>query len=180
MAWTIVKIVAAVAAGAASVLVIVASRKPDAFTVQRRITINAPREKIFALIDDFRCWTSWSPWEKKNPAMKRTYGGAATGRGATYAWEGNRNVGSGRMEIVDASTPSHLSIKLDFLKPFEGHNLADFTLEPIGSATAITWTMRGPSPLLYKVMDTLMNMDKMIGNDFDAGLANLKTLAERE
>ena len=110
--------------------------------------------------------------------MKRTYSGAASGKGAVYAWEGNRNVGSGRMEITEASPSSKVMIQLDFIKPFEGHNITEFTLQPAGGATNVTWTMQGPSPFITKVMGVFINMDKMIGRDFEAGLANLKSVAE--
>jgi hypothetical protein len=111
--------------------------------------------------------------------MKRTYSGADSGRGAVYAWDGNKNVGSGRMEILDVSVPSKVVIKLDFLKPFEAHNTAEFTMLPQGDATNLTWLMHGPAPLMSRVMQVFMNMDKMIGKDFEAGLANLKMLSEK-
>jgi len=111
--------------------------------------------------------------------MQRSYGGAASGRGAVYAWEGNKNVGSGRMEILEASPPSKIVIKLDFLKPFEAHNTAEFTMLPQGNATSITWLMRGPASFMVKVMHVFINMDRMVGKDFEAGLANLQRLAEK-
>ena len=113
--------------------------------------------------------------------MKRSYGGAASGKGAVYGWEGNKNVGSGRMEILDASSPSKITIKLDFIKPFEGHNVAEFTFVPERdtSATNVIWVMQGPAPFMHRVMQLFMNFDKMIGKDFEAGLANLRKLAER-
>ena len=110
--------------------------------------------------------------------MKRTYGGSERGKGAVYAWEGNKNAGSGRMEILEA-TPSQIVIKLDFFKPFEGQNQAEFTFTPQGGATNGTWTMHGPAPFLSKVMQVFMNLDTMIGKDFEAGLANLKRLTEQ-
>ena len=105
-------------------VLVIASRKPDTFRIERSATINASPETIFALINDFHQWRSWSPWEARDPALKRTYSGAASGKGAVYAWEGNRNVGSGRMEIIESAAPSKIVIKLDFIKPFEGHNLS--------------------------------------------------------
>jgi hypothetical protein len=136
---------------------------------------------IFPLINDFHRWGTWSPWENKDPAMKRTYSGAQSGKGAVYAWDGNRNVGSGRMEILDASSPSKITIKLDFFKPFEGHNTAEFTMLPQGDAatTNITWVMHGPAPFMSKVMQVFMNLDRMIGRDFEIGLANLKRQTEK-
>jgi uncharacterized protein YndB with AHSA1/START domain len=156
-----------------------AATKPDTFVVQRATTIKAPPEKIFPLIDDYHSWAAWSPWEKLDPAMKRTFSGPASGKGAAYAWEGTDAVGAGRMETTDSAPPSRISIKLDFIKPFEAHNVVDFALEPKGDATGVTWTMRGPSPFLSKVMQVFASMDSMVGKDFESGLANLKAAAEK-
>jgi hypothetical protein len=111
--------------------------------------------------------------------MKRTYSGADSGKGAVYAWDGNKNVGSGRMEILEASLPSKIVIKLDFFAPFEAHNTAEFTMLPQGDATNLTWVMHGPLVFMAKVMHVFIDMDKMIGKDFEAGLANLKKLTEK-
>jgi len=156
-----------------------AATRPDTFSVQRAASIKAPPEKIFPLIDDFHRWTVWSPWEKLDPDMKRTFSGSAAGKGAAYAWQGNSKVGEGRMEILDDPAPSKIVIKLDFIKPFEGHNTATFLIVPKGEVTDVTWTMDGPSPFVSKLIGVFMNMDKMIGNDFEAGLANLKAAAEK-
>ena len=161
----------------AAVLVFAATR-PDNFRVQRATSIKAPPEKIFPLITDLHRWGSWSPWEKMDPAMKRSYSGAASGKGAVYAWEGNSKVGEGRMEITYVSPPSKVTIKLDFVKPIEGHNVAEFTLEPKGDSTNVTWTMYGPTAYIAKVIGIFVSMDSMIGKDFETGLANLKTVAE--
>ena len=177
--FEIVAIVAVVLAIAVAAVFILAAAKPDRFSVRRAATIKAPPEKIFAAISDFHRWTSWSPWEHRDPAMKRTYSGADSGKGAVYAWDGNKNVGSGRMEILDVSVPSKVVIKLDFLKPFEAHNTAEFTMLPQGDATNLTWLMHGPAPFMSRVMQVFVNMDKMIGKDFEAGLANLKMLSEK-
>jgi uncharacterized protein YndB with AHSA1/START domain len=156
-----------------------AATKPDTFTVQRSTSIKAPPEKIYPLISDFHRWTAWSPYEKMDTTMKKTYTGSPSGVGAVYEWEGNSNVGKGRMEMVEA-TPSKVGIKLDFLKPFESHNRADFTLEPKpDSTTTVTWSMHGPNMYIGKVMSIFMSMDQMIGRDFETGLANLKAIAER-
>jgi uncharacterized protein YndB with AHSA1/START domain len=171
-------IIAVVLAVAIAIVLILAATKPDTFRVQRAATIKAPPEVIFALISDFHRWGSWSPWETRDPAMQRSFGGAASGKGAVYAWDGNRNVGSGRMEILDAQAPSKIVIKLDFLKPFEAHNIAEFTMLPQGDATSLTWAMHGPLVFMGKVMHTFINMDRMVGKDFEAGLANLQRLAE--
>jgi len=152
--------------------------KSDTFRVVRTASISAPSEKLFALISDFHQWRSWSPWENRDPDLKRSYSGTERGKGAIYAWDGNKNVGSGRMEILEAS-PSQVVIKLDFLKPFEAHNQAEFTLTPQAGATSVTWTMHGPAPFMSKVMQVFMNMDRMIGKDFEAGLANLQKVARQ-
>jgi hypothetical protein len=170
--------VAVLLALAIAAALMAASAKPDTFKVQRSAVIAAASETIFPLIADFHRWNGWSPWEHRDPAMKRTFDGPQSGVGAVYAWDGNRNVGAGRMEIVEAAASSKIMIKLDFIKPFEGHNVAQFTLQPRGPATEIVWTMHGPAPFLSKLMQLVMNMDKMIGKDFEAGLAGLKRLAE--
>jgi len=161
-------------------LLIYAATRPDTFRVERAASIKAPPEKVFALINDLRRWDSWSPWEKKDPAMKRTFGSDATsGKGATYAWEGNSDVGQGRMEIAESVAPSRVRIKLDFVKPFEAHNLVDFTLEPKADATQVTWAIHGPSPYISKLIGIFCSMDSMIGKDFEDGLASLKVVAEK-
>jgi uncharacterized protein YndB with AHSA1/START domain len=159
-------------------LLIFAATKPDSFRIERTASIKAPPDKIFALINDFHQWGKWSPYEKIDPALKRTFGGAEAGKGATYEWSGNKNIGSGRMEILDAQAPSRILIKLDFMTPFEAHNTAEFTLVPTGETTSVTWAMYGPQPFLGKVMTIFFNMEKMVGGQFEEGLANLKTAAE--
>jgi len=175
MIKTIVIILLVLVAG----VLIFAATKPDSFNVQRAITIKASPDKVFPLINDFHQWAGWSPWEKLDPEMKRTHGGAASGQGATYAWEGNSKVGAGRMEILESAAPSKIVIKLDFIKPFEGHNTAEYTLVPKGEATEVTWAMRGPAPFVSKLMQVFVSMDSMIGKDFETGLANMKALAEK-
>jgi uncharacterized protein YndB with AHSA1/START domain len=177
--FEIIALIAIVLAIAIAIVLILAASKPDTFQVRRSATIKAPPEKIYPLISDFHQWKGWSPWENKDPAMQRTYSGAAAGEGAVYAWEGNKNVGSGRMEILEASAPSKIVIKLDFLKPFEAHNTAEFTMLPQGDATNVTWLMHGPAPFISKLMHVFMNIDRMVGKDFEAGLANLKRLTEK-
>ena len=160
-------------------VLVFATTKPDTFTVQRSATIKAPPEKIFAVLNDFHRWTEWSPWEKLDPAMKRTLGGAPAGQGATYAWDGNGKAGAGRMEIVESTPASKIGIQLDFLKPFEGHNRTAFTLTPQGDATQVNWAMTGPTPFVSKLMQVFVDMDQMIGKDFEEGLSNLKVLTEK-
>lgn len=159
-------------------VLIFALTKPDAFRIERSITIKAPPEKVSAYLTDFKQWAAWSPWEEKDPAMKRTYSGTATGKGAVYGWEGNKNVGTGRMEILDVQ-PQKVSIKLDFLAPFEAHNTAEFTLQAQGDSTQLTWAMFGPSNYMSKVMSVVMSMEKMVGPDFETGLGKLKAAAEK-
>ena len=160
-------------------VLIYAATKPDTFQVQRKATIAAPPDKVFALIDDFHRWGEWSPWEKLDPAMTRTFEGPASGPGAVYAWKGNKDVGQGRMEIAESTPPSRIAIKLDFIEPMESNNVTEFVLAPKDGGTEVTWTMRGPSPYLTKLMDTVVGMDRVIGKDFEAGLANMKAAAER-
>ena len=175
IAGVIVVIVLVILAG----ILVYAATKPDTFRVQRSATIKAPPEKIFPQINDFAQWRNWSPYEGKDPAMQREMSAVTAGLGATYAWKGNRNVGEGRMEIVESAAPGKIVIKLDFIRPIEGHNVATFTLEPATDGTNVTWAMDGPSPYIAKVMGVVFDMDKMIGTDFAAGLANLKALAEK-
>ena len=172
----IVVVVLVVIAG----ILIYAATKPDSFRVQRSASIKAPPEKIFPLINDLKTWAGWSPYEKKDPAMKRSFGPVTAGKGATYEWAGDKNVGQGRMEILEASPSNKVLIKLDFIKPFEAHNMAEFTLEPKGDTTLATWAIYGPSAYITKVIGLFFNMDTMIGKDFEAGLADLKTTAEKQ
>ncbi|WP_421994910.1 SRPBCC family protein [Reyranella sp.] len=169
-----VGLIIAVVAG----IVIYAATKPDTFRVQRTVEIKASPAKILPLIDDLKAWPTWSPYEKKDPGMKRSYGAVTKGKGATYAWDGNEHVGQGHMKILE-ETPDKVVIKLDFEKPFEAHNTAEFLLRPQGDATSVTWAIYGPSPLVSRVMGLFMDMDRMIGRDFEQGLADLKAIAEK-
>jgi hypothetical protein len=177
--FEVIVVIAVLLAIAIAVVLIVAATKPDRFSVRREITVQAPAEKIFPLINDFHQWVAWSPYEHKDPGMQRTYSGTESGKGAVYGWDGNNNVGSGRMEILESAVSSKIVIKLDFFKPFEGHNTAEFTMLPQGDATHVTWLMHGPAPFMNKLMQVFMNLDKMIGKDFEAGLVNLKTVTEK-
>jgi uncharacterized protein YndB with AHSA1/START domain len=171
-----------IALGVVVILVIIlglAAMKPDTFSVRRVVSIKAPPEKIAALITDFHQWNSWSPWEHLDPNMKRTFSGAPSGKGAIYEWEGNKEVGKGRMEITDATTPAKTVIKLDFLQPFESHNTTEFTLLPQGETTTVSWDMSGPMPFISKIMSVFASMDAMIGKDFEKGLSNMKSVAEK-
>ena len=172
------KIAIAIVCVVVAVLAFAATR-PDTFRVQRTASIKTAPDKIFPHINDLHSWGAWSPYEKLDPAMKRTYSGAASGKGAVYAWEGNGNVGKGRMEITEATAPGKVAMNLDFEKPFEAHNIAEFTMVPKGGVTEVTWAMHGPSPYMMKVMHLFFDMDKMVGTDFEAGLASLKAIAEK-
>lgn len=173
------KIIAIVVVVAIAAVLGLAATKPDTFRVQRAASIKAPPDKVFALINDFHQWGQWSPWEKLDQDLKRTFSGPASGKGAVYEWTGNSKVGAGRMEITEPTPSSKILVKLDFIKPFEGHNIAEFTLEPQGDTTRLTWAMYGPTPFVSKVMQVFVSMDSLIGKDFEAGLANLKSAAEK-
>jgi len=160
-------------------VLIFAATKPDTFRVQRAISIKAPPEKIFPFLNDLHHFGAWSPYEKKDPAMKRIFSGPASGKGAVYEWDGDKNVGKGRMEISDTAPPSNVTIKLDFVKPFEAHNIVVFTLEPKGDSTGVTWAMQGPVPYVAKIVHVFLDMDSMVGKDFESGLANLKAISEK-
>ena len=166
-------------AAVVALLLIVAATRPDSFRVTRTAVIKAPAPKLFALIDDLRSFNNWNPYERKDPGVKGAYSGPASGVGAAYAWHG-RKVGAGRMEITDSVAPSRVAMRLDFLKPFKAQNTAEFTLQAEGdNTTIVTWSMAGPSPYISKLMGVVFNMDRMIGKEFEAGLADLKALTER-
>jgi hypothetical protein len=162
---------------AVAAVLILAAGKPDIFRVVRSIDVNAPPEKIYPYVADFRKWVEWSPFENMG-AMTRTYDGAPSGRGAKYAWAGEEP-GAGSMEIVQATVPTHIELKLDFTKPFEAHNMVDFTFAPKGNVTTVTWDMHGPLPYVFKIVHVVLGMDDAVGREFDKGLTSLKTLAEK-
>ena len=162
----------------AAVLIFSATR-PDSFRVERSIKIKAAPEKIFPFINDFHQWPAWSPWEKIDPATKRTLSGATSGVGAIYEWNGNKEVGQGRMEIIESTPSSKALLNIDFIKPFEGHNKVEFTLAADGDSTKVTQAMFGPQPFIAKVMCLFFDMDKMVGGKYEEGLATLKSAAEK-
>ena len=147
--------------------------------MERTALIKAPPDRIYALLADFHAWDRWSPWAHLDPTMKTTYSGTASGPGAIYEWNGNKEVGQGRMEITAAAPPSSVQIQLDFLAPFESHNIARFTLQPQGDSTQVLWRMEGPSPYVSRLIGVFISMDDMVGKDFDTGLAKLKSVAEQ-
>lgn len=174
----ILKFIAFILAVAVSGILIMAAMKPDHFRVERSMSIQASPDRIFARINTMQNWRAWSPWENLDPDMKRTFSGPPSGVGSKYAWEGDKNIGIGSTEITEAVLFSKIALKLDFLKPFEAHNNVEFTLEPKGDATEVTWAMHGPQPFMAKVMSVIFNCDKMVGGQFETGLANLKKVAE--
>jgi len=161
------------------VLVVIVSMQPNTFQVTRTISIKAPPATIFAQVNDLHLWTGWSPWEKLDPALQRTYEGAPSGTGAIYRWNSAKNeVGQGAMTITDSRPGELVGIRLDFLKPFAATNDVAFTFKPEGDETAVTWTMTGQANFMCKAMHLVMNMDKMIGGDFEKGLTSLKAVTE--
>ncbi len=159
-------------------VLIYAATRPDTFRVERSLSIKAPPEKIFPLVNDLHSHTAWSPWEKKDPAMKRTHSGAASGKGAVYEWNGNKEIGQGRMEITESTSPTKVVFAMHFIKPFEAHNTAEFVLEPQGDSTTVTWAIYGPMPYISKLFSLFCSMDRMIGKEFEAGLTSLKAITE--
>ncbi|MEO6609673.1 MAG: SRPBCC family protein [Aestuariivirga sp.] len=157
----------------------VAAMRPDGFSLSRSAEFHAPPEKVFAELNDFRNWAKWSPWEPMDPNLQRNYSGASSGKGAKYAWVGNKKVGEGNMEITKSVSNSSILLDLNFLKPFKASNVTEFTIVPHGKTTKLTWEMRGPTPFMMKIMHLFMNMDKMVGKDFEKGLANLKSVVEK-
>ncbi len=159
-------------------ILLYASRQPEQLHVERAILIKAPPEKIFAFINDFHRWEAWSPYNK-DPAMKKTYSGSNSGKGAHYAWVGNKDVGQGEITLVDSTPPHKLVFDLHMIKPFEGRNVAAFSLAPQADGTRVTWSLDDKHKLIHKIMCLFMNLDKMIGKDFEVGLARLKEIAEK-
>lgn len=156
-----------------------AATRPDTFRLERSTTINAPAEMIFPLINNFHEWRKWSPWENIDADLKRTYSGTESGIGAIYAWEGKK-AGSGQMEIAQSVAPEHILINLDFIKPFKASNKAEFVLKPQpNGSTQVTWAMSGQRPFMMKLISIFFSMEKMVGPDFEKGLASMKHEAER-
>ncbi len=154
---------------------VLAMRQPDTFTVERRATIPAPPEQVFAQINDFHNWANWSPWAKLDPNMALSISNPGAGVGATYEWKGNSDAGEGAMVIKESMPPSKIMIDLHFIKPIESRNVISFQLEPKDGGTEVIWTMRGENTMIGKVMGVFTSMDKMIGPDFEKGLTQLQT-----
>jgi Polyketide cyclase / dehydrase and lipid transport len=171
-------VIAAVVALLVVLLLIVVALRPADFRISRRTTIAAPATAVFPHVNDLSKWRAWSPWEKLDPDLKRTYEGPAAGQGASYAWAGNSKVGEGRMTITDSRPSDLVRLRLEFIKPFQATNTAEFTFEPDGKGTLVTWSMSGCNSFTGKLFSLVMNMDKLIGTDFEKGLASLKAIAE--
>lgn len=153
--------------------------RPDQFSLARSIEVKAPPERVFAQLNDFKSWKAWSPWEKMDPDMNRVHSGSAFGKGAKYSWNGNKKVGKGNMEITKSVSPSSVMLDLNFLKPFKASNVTEFKVTPRGGGSHVHWEMRGPSSFMMRIMHVVMDMDSMVGKDFEAGLRNLKSVVER-
>jgi len=172
--WSLAAIAAVVV-----LFLIAVAMQPSDFKVERTATVRAPAPVAFAQVNDFQNWRAWSPWEKVDPALKRQYEGPKAGTGAVYAWQGNKEVGEGRMTIVESKPGELVRIKLEFFKPFAATNTAEFSFKPSGDGTAVTWTMTGQNNFLAKAMCMFVNMDRMVGGMFEQGLAQMKTVVER-
>jgi uncharacterized protein YndB with AHSA1/START domain len=160
------------------VLLAVVAMQPPEYRVTRTVIVAAPPSAVFAQVNDFHKWEAWNPWGKGDPAMKQTYEGAPAGVGATYAWAGNSEVGEGRMTLIESRPSELIRVRLDFLKPFAATSTAEFTFKPEGDRTAVTWSMAGRNNLMAKAIHLFMDMDKMIGDQFEVGLARMKAVAE--
>lgn len=160
-------------------LLVLAATKPNTFRLERRVTIDAPPEKVFALVNDFGNWRQWSPWENVDSDLKRDYSGRPSGVGAVYAWEG-RKTGQGRMEIVESAPAERVTIQLAFIKPWQATNTAEFSFaRSAQGGTNVVWAMFGPTPFMSKIMQIFVSVDTMIGKDFERGLAQMKAAAEK-
>jgi uncharacterized protein YndB with AHSA1/START domain len=166
-------------AGVAGVFAAVVAVQPSDFRIERSASIAAPPQAVFAQVNDFQKWRAWSPWEKLDPALKRTYEGPAAGAGAQYAWVGNKDVGEGRMTILESRPGELVRIRLEFFKPFAATNTAEFSFKPSGGGTEVTWSMAGQNNFVARAVCMFVNMDRMVGGQFEQGLAQIKAIAER-
>ena len=171
--WTILIIIVLVA-----LVLIYGVSQPAGFSVVREADFNATPKMVFSQINDFHNWSAWSPWEKMDPDMKREFSGSASGVGAKYAWVGNKKVGQGNMEITNSVPSKNMQLDLNFIKPFQASNVTEFTLTPNGKGTHLKWEMRGRAPFVFRVMGMFFSMDKIVGTDFERGLANLRGIVD--
>ena len=160
------------------VLVVVVATRPSGFMISRTVSVSAPAPTVFAQVNDFHNWEAWSPWAKLDPAMKQTYEGSPAGAGAIYTWIGNRQVGEGRMTLTESRPSDLIRIRLEFVRPFRATNRAEFTFRPEGNQTIVTWSMAGRNNFMAKAIGLVMNMDRMIGREFEKGLARMEAVAE--
>jgi hypothetical protein len=165
-------------AGVVGAFGVLVARRPSEFRVSRSTTIAAPASSVFAQVNDFHHWEAWSPWAKLDPTMKQTYEGAPAGTGAIYAWSGNKNVGEGRMTLTESRPNELIRIHLEFFKPFRAVNTTEFSFMPEGDQTVVTWSMAGKNNFMAKAVHLFMNMDKMVGGQFEKGLAAMKSTVE--
>lgn len=159
-------------------LIVVANLRPSSFLITRSTEITAPAAVIFIHVNELRRWDGWSPWARLDPGMKQTFDGPASGLGASYAWDGNKKVGAGRMTITESHAPDLLRLRLEFLRPFTTTNTTEFTFRPSGNQTRVTWSMSGRSNFMSKLFGLFVNLDKLVGRDFEKGLTQLKSVAE--
>ena len=160
------------------VLAVVVASRPAEFRLARSTTIAAPADVVFVQLNDFRKWQGWSPWEKMDPNMQRTYDGPPSGVGSTYAWQGSGGVGAGRMTITDATPSERVALTLEFTAPMVATNAVEFTLKPVAGGTDVTWSMAGRNGFLGKAITMVVGMDAMVGAQFEEGLRTLKSIAE--
>ena len=172
--------IAVVCACVAVLVLVLAATRPNSFHVQRSVSIRAPRQKIFLLINDFHKWPDWAPQDQEDRSMKRSYSGNASGIGAVSEWVSTGTAGRGRMWITESVTPDRISVRTDFVRPFEAHNLNQFILESQGMATTVTWSLEGSKPYFLKLIGIFVSMDRLVGKHLESGLHNLKGLAETD
>jgi len=163
---------------AIGIFMVVVALQPGEYKVERRLVMNAPAAAVFAQVNDFHLWDAWSPWAKLDPAMKATFEGPPSGKGSVYAWTGNSNVGEGKMTITESSPPDRIVLELVFIKPMAGSSTTEFSFKPEGAGTSVTWTMTGKNDFVGKAVCMFMNMDKMVGGQFEKGLESMKSLVE--
>jgi uncharacterized protein YndB with AHSA1/START domain len=173
---TVLLAIGALIVAAIAVVLIAAALKPAHFSIQRTLRIDAPADRVFPLINDVHNFIKWSPFEK-DPNMKRTFSGPSAGVGMVYDFDGNRQVGAGRVEVTESVPNSKVVMKLNMDRPFTARNIVTFTLVPVSGGTDVTWQMAGPQPFMAKVMSTVINCDKMVGGEFDKGLASMNAMA---
>jgi len=174
----VLAVIVGVLAAIALVIVVIVAMRPADFRVMRSAAIAAPASAVFALVNDFHNWDAWSPWAKIDPAMKQTYEGAPSGAGAIYSWAGNSKAGEGRMTLTESRPNDLIQIKLEFKKPFKATNSAEFSFKPDGEQTVVTWSMSGKNNFMMKAFGLFIKMDKMVGGEFEKGLATMKAVVE--